>query len=105
MYVDVTGLASGEQVGLGLVLVDVGDHARSEPARARPISHLVRTVREDCNPTPSPLEWQYATGSGSGDTVLSIGTEFDPNIPDANPIVSQTEAQYGSGRCLWILLL
>jgi hypothetical protein len=49
----------------------------------------------DCTPASSPLEWQYATSSGS-DTVLSIGTEYDPNIPDAQAISSQTSSQYGS---------
>ena len=35
-------------------------------------------------------------GFGHGDTVLSIGTEYDPNIPDAKPILSQSTQQYGT---------
>jgi hypothetical protein len=93
VYVDISGLASGEQVALGLCALTTGTTPTPDPTCA---SYLPPApgCTDSCDGTSSPLEWQYATGAG-GETVLSIGTEFDPNIPDAHPIISETVAQYG----------
>jgi hypothetical protein len=96
-YVDISGLESGEQVALGFCSLTAGTAPTPDPTCA---SYLPAPpdCTQPCSPTSSPLEWQYATGTGqtgaSAETVLSIGTEFDPDITDAKPIVSQSVGQY-----------
>jgi hypothetical protein len=98
VYVSINGLESGEQVALGMCALASGTTPVSDPQCA---SYLPPppSCTSDCNPTSSPLEWQYAVGAGGdASTVLSIGTEFDPNIQDATPIVSQNVAGYVAGQ-------
>ena len=40
-------------------------------------------------PHREPVQYQYGTVT-SNQTILAIPTEYDPDIPGANPIVSQT---------------
>ncbi len=96
VYVNIIGLESGEQVALAMCSLASGTTPVPDPQCA---SYLppAPNCTQDCNPTPSPLEWQYAVGAG-GPTVISIGTSFDPNIPDATPITSQNVAGYGAGQ-------
>ncbi len=91
-YVDISGLPSGEEVGLAMCSLTTGSQPVSQPVCA---SYLPpsQSCTDSCNPTPSPSEWQYATASG-GDTVLSIGTQFDPEGNGDTPITSQTPTQY-----------
>ncbi len=95
VYVNINGLESGEQVALGMCSLTSGTTPVSDPQCASYLPPSPTCVPPDCNPTSSPLEWQYAVGAGGDSpTVLSIGTEFDPNIQDATPIVSQNVAGY-----------
>ena len=102
VYVNITGLESGEQVALALCSLDVGNHTRSRIRTCASYLPAAPIARRPCSPTSSPLEWQYARHgpTGRADTVLSIGTEFDPDITDATPIVSQSVGQYGCGSTL-----
>ena len=95
VYVDVSGLATGEEVALAMCTLPSGTTPVAQPQCA---SYLPAgpSCTENCSGTPSPLEWQYDTAA-SADTVMSIGTQYDPNVSGQTPITSQTSTQYQSG--------
>jgi hypothetical protein len=96
VYVNVTGLENGEQIALAVCpLTSTGQPTYGSPSCASNLP-AGADCGDSCNPTPTPLEWQYVTGSGVANTVLSIGTEYDPNGPEAKPILSQSTQQYGT---------
>lgn len=95
VYVDVSGLAAGEEVALAMCTLPTGTQPVAQPQCA---SYLPAgpSCTENCSGTPSPLEWQYDTAA-SADTVMSIGTQYDPDVSGQTPITSQTSTQYQSG--------
>ena len=96
VYLDVNGLplgdTVGEDVGLAYCSLAQGDQVQADPACATIIPAPAKCPVQPCSATPSPLQWQYGQ-TISSDTVLSIDTEYDPDIPGASGIVSQTRAQ------------
>jgi hypothetical protein len=106
VYVDVSGIHVGDDIGLAMCSLAQGVQVQSYPTCASsipPPPNCQLPGGGACPNSPSPLEWQFGQVISSS-TVLSIGTEYDPNIPDAVPITSQTSqqfqnAQYGSFFC------
>ena len=103
VYVDVTGIPIGYDIGLALCSLARGDQVQPYPTCASNIPPPKGCEVQGGGPCPnssSPLEWQYGQAISSS-TVLSIGTEYDPNIPDAVPIISQSSqtGAYGSFFC------
>ncbi len=99
VYVDVSGIRVGDDVGLAMCSLAQGDQVQAYPTCASSIPPPPGCQLPGggaCPNTASPLEWQYGQAT-SASTILSIGTEYDPNTPDATPITSQTSQQFGQG--------
>jgi len=99
VYVLVDNLPQGDEVGIGFCSLKSGNQVASEPQCASsipPQPGCVTLSGTDCPNTPSPLEWTYGTVT-SGQTLIPISTDFNPNVAGANPIVSQTPEQFISG--------
>jgi hypothetical protein len=99
VYVDVSGIRVGDDVGLAMCSLAQGVQVQAYPTCASsipPPKGCVLPGGGACPNTASALEWQFGQVT-SPSTVLSIGTEYDPNIPDATPITSQTSQQFGNG--------
>ena len=99
VYVDISGIRVGDDVGLAMCSLAQGDQVQAYPTCASsipPPPNCQLPGGGACPNTASPLEWQYGQAT-SPSTILSIGTEYDPNTPDATPITSQTAQQFGQG--------
>ena len=100
VYVDVNGLQAGDDIGLAYCSLAQGDQVQSNPTCASrippPPNCVPNPPTQTCDATSSPLEWQYGR-TISNDTVVSIATNYDPDIPGATPITSQTSQQFPSG--------
>jgi hypothetical protein len=98
VYVEISGFPIGDDVGLAMCSLAGGDQIVPEPQCASSIPPAPDCVENNsCTVTESPLEYQYGTVTSS-ETVLSIGTEYDPDISGAQPIVSQTADQAFGGN-------
>lgn len=86
VYVSVTGVPLDDELEIAYCSLAAGTQVVAQPqcASAVPVAGSV--------PTPEPLQYQYGTVTTS-QTILAIPTEFDPDIPGAKPIVSQTSDQ------------
>jgi hypothetical protein len=97
VYVKIVGIPTGDLVELAMCSLSQGNQVVAQPQCASSIP-VQSCPQGGCAPTPSPLEYQYGTVTAN-QTVLSIGTQFDPNIGGAQPIVSQTADQaYGGSN-------
>ena len=99
VYVDVTGLPAGDDIGLAYCSLAQGDQVQANPtcaSRIPPPPGCTVPGGGQCSDTNSPVEWQYGR-TISNDTLVSIATSYDPNIPGATPITSQTSQQFPSG--------
>ena len=87
VYVEVSGVPIGDDLELALCSLTQGDTVVAQPECASQIPGPSGTA-----PTASPYEYQYGRVT-QNETVLSIPTEFDPDIAGGQPIVSQTSNQ------------
>ena len=92
-YIQVDNIPQGDEVGIGFCSLAGGSQVTPEPkcASSIPPQPGCTIFGSPCPNTSSPQEWVYGTVISS-ETLLSIGTDFDPNVTGANPIVSQTPA-------------
>ncbi len=85
MYVEVTGVPIGDELEVAYCSLAGGTQVVAEPQCG--------SQNTPTNPSPNPYEYQYGVVT-SQETILSMPTEYDPDIPGAQPLVSQTNAQY-----------
>ena len=99
-YVEINDLPVGDSVGLALCSLAQGDQVVAFPQCATSIPPAPNCTTQSgapCQNSPSPLQWEYGTVTTS-QTVLSIGTEYDPDVAGAIPITSGTASQVSSGN-------
>lgn len=86
VYVSVAGVPAGDELEIAYCSLAAGTQVVAEPqcASADPQAGQV--------PTPEPEQYEYGTVT-TNDTVLAIPTQYDPDIPGADAIVSQTSQQ------------
>ena len=86
VYVSVAGVPTGDELEIAYCSLAAGPQVVAEPqcASAVPVAGEV--------PTPATEQYEYGTVT-TNDTVLAIPTEYDPDIPGADAIVSQTSQQ------------
>jgi hypothetical protein len=98
VYVELTGIPSGDEVVLALCTLAQGTQIVAHPNCASsipPPPGCLTVQRLPCANTPSPVEWQYGTSTGNS-LVVSIGTELDPAGSGNSPIPSENADQYSS---------
>ncbi len=89
VYVDVSGAPVGDTLEIGFCSLAAGTQVVAQPQCAS-------EVPGTDGPTAQPLQYQYGTVT-TNETILALPTEFDPDLPGASPIVSQTSCQlFGS---------
>jgi hypothetical protein len=93
VYVDVTGIPAGDDLEVAYCsLVGTGTEVLAQPQCAAEVPG-----QGGGTATPEPEQYEYGTVT-SNTTILAISTEYDPDIPGADAIVSQTGCQVvGSG--------
>lgn len=84
VYIDVTGAPLGDELEIALCSLVGGTQVVAQPQCASEIPGS--TI------TNSPYQYEYGTVT-TNQTILSIPTEYDPNIAGATPITSQTADQ------------
>jgi hypothetical protein len=95
VYLQVSDIPEGDDIGVALCSLASGDQVVAQPQCASsipPAPDCTTPTGLPCTNTASLLAWQYSTVAASS-TVLSIETEYDPDISGAQPIVSQTAGQ------------
>jgi hypothetical protein len=100
VYINLSGIHLGDDVGLAMCSLAQGDQVQAYPTCASRIPappNCQLPGGGPCPDTPSPLGWQFGQVTATT-TVLSIGTEDDPNIPNATPITSQTSQQFNNAQ-------
>ncbi len=92
VYVDVSGVPIGDDLEIAYCsIAGTGTAPQAEPNCA---SESYAPAQQTY--TTEPEQYQYGTVT-STDTVLSMETQFDPDIAGASPIVSETGSQLDAG--------
>ena len=99
-YVELDNIPQGDSIGVAVCSLSQGDQVVAYPQCASsipPQPGCETGTGGQCPNTPSPLQWEFGTVTTS-QTVLSISTQYDPDIAGAQPIVSETATQLSSGN-------
>ena len=92
VYVEVTGVPIGDELEVAYCSLAGGTQVVAQPQCA---SQEPPNQEDDETAVPEPQEYEYYAVS-TNETVVSVPTEYDPDIVGGNPLISQTGDQaYG----------